>query len=229
MKDQAQRMTLACLSNAIRNFSQASIESKTFWQSSLPLELAFVETQQKGCSSASSPPASQQKSRAEQSSGPEEDAGANEPKFPGEPGNNPEPSPPGNTGFQLVMDHWGEILSAIYEHDPRTQALLNSSKPLGIERGELLIAFRSDLLREKMEKGHNLALVQKALQMVLGHEIGIRCVLLDRWQGSGKSSTDSSTPLTDGGMVETALRDLGAQVVDVEQIPSEGQHRSRSN
>jgi hypothetical protein len=193
------------------------------------LELAFVETNQLGCSSTSTSPASQTELKREPVSSVKSTDKGIVNQTPPNLKTSPEPETSDSVNFRQLMDRWSEILSAIYEHDPRTQALLNSSKPLGLEKGQLVIAFRSDLLREKMEKGHNLALVREALKMVLGGEIGVRCVLLDRWQGSGESSANSDTTFADGGMVETALRDLGAQVVDVEQMPTEGQHRSQSN
>lgn len=231
MQKQASEIALACLTEAIRNFSKAALESKAFWQSSLPLELAFVETSVLSCGAASNEPL-QPASKPEQVTAPGSQSNPNYPQrqeAQSSEGRVAESTGSEDQGFKGVMDHWSEILGSIYEHDPRTQALLNSSKPLGLEKGSLVIAFRSDLLREKMEKGHNLTLVKQALQTVLGYNLEIRCILLDRWQGSVESTTDSTPPIADGGMVETALRDLGAQVVDVEQMPSEGQHRSMSN
>jgi hypothetical protein len=92
---------------------------------------------------------------------------------------------------------------------------------LGIESGELIIGFGSDLLREKMEKGHNLSIANKVLEDVLGLSLEIHCVLTDTWEPA-KTTTSQSLPIEDGGMVATAVRDLGAHVVDVENLPPEG-------
>jgi hypothetical protein len=92
---------------------------------------------------------------------------------------------------------------------------------LGIESGELIIGFGSDLLREKMEKGHNLSIASNALEEVLGLSLGIHCVLTDTWEPT-KTSRSPSPPIEDGGMVATAVRDLGAHVVDVKNLPPEG-------
>jgi hypothetical protein len=92
---------------------------------------------------------------------------------------------------------------------------------LGIESGELIIGFGSDLLREKMEKGHNLSIANKVLEEVLGLSLEIHCVLTDTWEPA-KTTTSQSLPIEDGGMVATAVRDLGAHVVDVENLPPEG-------
>jgi DNA polymerase-3 subunit gamma/tau len=116
---------------------------------------------------------------------------------------------PSGSEFQKVLDAWPELLSAAYDRDPRTQALLNSCKPLAVDDKSLVLGFKSDLLREKMEKGHNQEIVSESLSAVLDTELGVRCVLLQDW-----GSDQSAVPLPEGGMVAAALRDLGAEVTD---------------
>jgi len=116
------------------------------------------------------------------------------------------------TEFQQVLDAWPELLSAAYDRDPQTQALLNSCKPLAVDDNLLILGFKSDLLREKMEKGHNQELVIESLSEVLGSTLGVRCVLLQDW-GDGRS-TAPTVPLPEGGMVAAAVRELGAEVID---------------
>jgi hypothetical protein len=123
-------------------------------------------------------------------------------------------------GFPDVLQRWPEILKAAYSYDPKTQALLNSCRPLGIEGGALVLGFQSDLLREKMEKGHNLTAAGQALHQVFGATVRLRCVLLKKWTG-GRATPVESPPIEDEGMVATALRDLGAQVVEIKSIPPE--------
>jgi hypothetical protein len=114
----------------------------------------------------------------------------------------------------------------VYRRDPRAQALLNSCKPLGIEKGRVVLAFSSDLLREKMEKGSNLACVQEALQEVMGEPLGVRCVLARepavKQAAREPEGAPPAEPVEEGGMVATAIRDLGAQVMDVKPLPTEG-------
>ena len=117
----------------------------------------------------------------------------------------------GGAEFQAVLDVWPELLAAAYQRDPQTQALLNSCKPLGVDENALVLGFQSDLLREKMEKGHSQQIVSEALAEVLDADMGVRCVLTQDW-GSGPSSAETP-PLPEGGMVAAALRDLGAEVV----------------
>ena len=116
------------------------------------------------------------------------------------------------TEFQQVLDAWPELLSAAYDRDPQTQALLNSCKPLAVDDNLLVLGFKSDLLREKMEKGHNQELVIESLDEVLDSPLGVRCVLLQDW--GDDRSTAPTVPLPDGGMVAAAVRELGAEVID---------------
>ena len=120
-------------------------------------------------------------------------------------------SQPGSQ-FQQVLDAWPELLSAAYDRDPQTQALLNSCKPLAVDHNLLVLGFKSDLLREKMEKGHNQELVIESLGEVLDSTLGVRCVLLQDW--GDDRSTAPTVPLPEGGMVAAAVRELGAEVID---------------
>jgi hypothetical protein len=119
-----------------------------------------------------------------------------------------------------LRGQWSQVLAAAYRRDPRTQALLNSGRPLGLEGGTLVLGFTSDLLRERMEKKENLAMVRQSMEEVFGRAVPIRCVLAKSWRppGAEEQSTDA---IEDGGMVATAVRDLGAQVVDVKHLPPE--------
>jgi DNA polymerase-3 subunit gamma/tau len=121
-------------------------------------------------------------------------------------------TPSGSVPFSQVRSHWGDILAAVYLRDPLAQALLRSGKPLGISGGALVIGFPSELLKEKMEKGQNMRALRESLAQVLDQELGLRCVILREYEEGG---AEESPPVEDGGMVATAMRDFGAQVVDV--------------
>jgi hypothetical protein len=96
-----------------------------------------------------------------------------------------------------------------------SQALINSGRPLGLEGEVLVLGFASDLLREKMEKEQHIRVAQAAIQEALNHPLRIRCVLTERWMQGERS--DESISVEDGGMVATAIRDLGAQVTELPQ------------
>jgi DNA polymerase-3 subunit gamma/tau len=203
---------------AIQAFGRAAQEGRTTWQPSLPLELAFVEA---AYSPAEAKPVAAPPSRPPK---PAQPAASQRPpaaappagKLPGNPGSTSAPIARPLT-FASVMSAWREVMTAAYQRNPQTQALLNSCRPLGLEGGHLVLGFSSDLLREKMEKGHNLTLVRQALEEVFGQPVGIRCVLLKAWTPDAKEE-EPPPAMEEGGMVATAVRDLGAQVVDVKPV-----------
>jgi len=221
MKRQVDHLPLSNLLLAIQVFSQAAFEGRTTWQSSLPLELAFVEAASVDIGTKSVTPESlpdhhlANPALKEHSTSPNP---SSEVKAKAAPRG--EKVAGGDLTFQTILDNWREVLVAARRHDPRVQALLNSCRPLGIESGVLIIGFKSDLLREKMEKGHNISIASKALEEISGLSMGIRCVLTSSWM-PGRDGLDKPPLIEDGGMVATALRDLGAQVVDVEKLPPE--------
>jgi DNA polymerase-3 subunit gamma/tau len=214
------KIKLSDLLAAVRAFSKAAVEGRTTWQSSLPLELAFVEAAglaQKNVTSTSESPSRPSREAMGGESTPAKNPNSEGVKSEMQGGQRTHLQ---GGSFQRVLDQWREILMAARRHDPRAQALLNSCRPLGIESGELIIGFGSDLLREKMEKGHNLSIAMKALEEVLGLSMEIHCVLTETWEPTA-ANVSRSHPIEDGGMVATAVRDLGAHVVDVENVPPE--------
>ena len=226
----AARFSLTELLIALRAFSRAAAETRGSWQPGLPLELALVEAARpraeapadRSPAPAAAPKAVPPKPRPSSPQG-VATTGTAAPSAPGPAANPPQASANPQT---ILLDRWKDVLKAAYRKDPRAQALLNSCKPLGIEKGKVVLAFSSDLLREKMEKGHNLSCVQEALQEVIGEPLGVRCILSREpalKQAAREPDTSRPTePVEEGGMVATAIRDLGAQVMDVKPLPPEG-------
>jgi DNA polymerase-3 subunit gamma/tau len=239
MARQAQRFEVPELLAAIRAFNQAGLESRAGWQPSLPLEMAFIEVAQakpgvvetqRGSPASASPerPSAPENepspvpSTGARSARPANPAPASQASREAEPAESASPrseSNPARLTFQTILDHWREILAAARRRDPRTQALLNSCRPMGLEDGVLVLGFASDLLRDKMEKGHSLGLARDALQEVLGTSLQVRSALTGGATGGGDEA--GAQAVQDNGMVATALRDLGAQVVDVKPVPPE--------
>ena len=71
-----------------------------------------------------------------------------------------------------------------------------------------------------MEKEHNLQIAVSALEEVCGAKLGLRCILSESWK-QGDPADNQPPPMEDGGMVSTAIRELGAHVVEVEKWPPE--------
>jgi DNA polymerase-3 subunit gamma/tau len=201
----------------LRAFSRAAQENRAGWQPGLALELALLEAVSPGPSlpaSPSNPPPA--KSSPPPRPVPPRDRPADKSEMASPSGSGPAPRPT----LQAVLDHWPEILKAAHRLDPRTQALLNSCRPLGVQDGRLILGFGSEILREKMEKGHSLSLAQQAVEEVLGSPLGLRCMLSGQWSPREKSEAPQP-PIEDEGMVATAVRELGGHVVQVQPLPPE--------
>jgi len=210
----ASAVTTDGLLTAIRAFNRAATEGRAGWQPGLALELALVEA---AAPPTTAPPPSTP-SPAPRLATPPPTPRAR-PKPPAETAAPPvTPSSAARPGFQVIVDKWADILKAAYRLDPRTQALLNSCRPLGVHDGRLVLGFGSEILREKMERGHSLSFASRAVEEVLGFPFGLRCVLQDQWRPSGQDAA-APPPMEDDGMVATAVRELGGHVVQVHPLP----------
>ncbi len=241
MREQARSLDRGVILTGIKAFSEVASERRTTWQTSLPLELALIETAsvvEAGNPTPSSNPSHSPDRTGEEKQPPPPPANrtdmqaASKTQMPREPGRVKAAAPPaklaGTITFEGILGNWRDVLQAARAQDPRVQALLNSCRPLGVENGALVIGFSSDLLREKMEKEHNLRVAIKALEQVFGDSLHIRCILTESWQANGDEK-HAAPPMSDKGMVATALRELGAQVVDVERMPGDSANQEPTN
>jgi DNA polymerase-3 subunit gamma/tau len=230
----AEQVSLARLLAGLEAFSSAASESRSNWQPALPLELAFLESLASSSTAAAEPKAAGTKSSSgdakagsappapePESQAPSTPLSSTLPKqvnteAPSKGGSDAQPPAAlsGPLTFQVVLDRWRDILAATFERDPRAQALLNSGQPLGLKNDTLVIGFASDLLREKMDKGETLKEVSTALEHVLGRPMGVQCVLSDNWDQAEPAPGDPV--MEDGGMVDTAVRELGAEVSELD-------------
>ena len=237
MRRLAGEFEIPFLLEAIRAFGQAAVSGRESWQPALRLELALVESLFPG--SAQPPAAAESRGSAGAPSRPANPAAETirrsrveaPPPRPAEiatasaaaatPRSGPSAAVASSSGpltFQAILERWDDLLAAAQARDVRIQALLADCKPLGLENRRLVLGFRDELRREKIEKKHNQTTLAAALKQVFGQDLGVRCVLLP---GSSSRAHAPQSPLglEEGGMVATALRDLGAQVITVEQLP----------
>jgi len=199
------------LLRVIRAFNHAASEARLSWQPALPLELALIET-------VESPPMEaepKQESAAPQKvSTPQKPAKRvpvkiDEPKTSAPPQDEPASSEPEADPIpKNIAQNWKSIKDQVKQQNPQTQALLNSCKLLGTKGGVLILGFNGEFAKSKMEQGENLGILQQAMQQVMGESIPVRCVL-----SAGKSIP---TDVDNDGMVATALRDLGGEIVDIQ-------------
>lgn len=120
---------------------------------------------------------------------------------------------PGAITLQQVTQSWPKIVALMRKQSPKTQGLLNSCRPLGIKNGTLLLAFQTEVIKGKMEAGENLDLTRQVVSQVLGVELQVRCVVAS---GKKNSNLPADINVDSDGMVGTALRDLGGEVVEIQ-------------
>jgi len=239
METRTAGLALEGLLHGIRSFSRAASERRGTWQRSLPLEIALLESMPAKIERGS--PVSAQQRPLEVA--PQQIPGTRT-TMPADQGGvtttKPTPSPEGETAlreqappsdevslatpaeagelhYHKLIDRWRDVQRAARRHDPQMQALLNSCKPLGVEGDEVIIGFSSDLLRDKMQVPEKMESAKQSLEDVFGLALRIRCVLNSVWE-SNHEGEPNSVPVESDGMVATALRDLGAEVVGVDDL-----------
>lgn len=116
--------------------------------------------------------------------------------------------------LQMVNQSWRQILARLHEQKHlKTEAFLRSSRPMGIKEGALVLGVNSEFTRSKLESGDHLELTRHAIGHVLGVDMTVRCIIAT---GSSSDSLPPDLDVDSEGMVGTALRDLGGEVVDVQ-------------
>jgi DNA polymerase-3 subunit gamma/tau len=209
MAQHAQSLEPTELLRIIAAFNRAATESRSTWQPSLPLELAFVESIEAPVPAAAEPsPAPVAASRPAR---PPKAASAK--KAPARPSTPPPatdlPSD-GSLSVAVIREKWPSIKLAVRRHNTSTQGVLNSSAILELKGSELILGFASETLKEIMDRPANLEAAQAGLKDVLGQTLRVRCVI----------SADGRTvpPDVEGdGMVATAVR-LGGKIVDSTEV-----------
>lgn len=201
------------LMRIMRLFNQAAVERRSTWQPSLPLEMAFIESLE-----TSTP----KLDAASQGSTLDPALSQPELKAPGSaesPRSKPiredlkprvDLGPQDQKSTQDLNNAWGDILELVRSSNSKTYGLLNSSKMRYIKGDHVVICFASEVLKSKMEKEGNIESVQAALKKVFNRQMAVRCEV--------DSAQINSIPpdLDQDGIVATALRDLGGEIVDVQ-------------
>jgi DNA polymerase-3 subunit gamma/tau len=229
MANHAQKFSTTELLRVIRVFNFAAGEARSAWQPALPLEMAFVEALEapqvldsagpaaspgtpvtppvKQAQSPKRPPPASAHTDAAQTDAAQEIAAPR----PTEKGNLVV-AEPGETDVQAAQKLaavWQQILGLVRQQSQPAYGTLNSCTSRLLHGDQLTLTFASDVLKTKMEKPENLALLRAALQQVFGREIYVRCTV-------DTARRDTVPPgVEDDGIVAAALRDLGGELVDI--------------
>jgi DNA polymerase-3 subunit gamma/tau len=229
MARHAQSFTASELLRIIRAFNSAAVETRGSWQPSLPLEMAFIEAleaPETGSVSApqGSPPGSAQtpvpaiakKSTPNRpaEAGPQRAAGPAATPAPADASTPPaaeqaESSNADQQASQNLATVWPQVINLVRQASPNTYGLMNSSKSRYMRGETVLLGFASEVLKNKMEKPENLDVAQRALVQVFQRPLEVKCYV--------DTARRSAVPtgVEDDGMVGTALRDLGGELVDM--------------
>jgi DNA polymerase-3 subunit gamma/tau len=218
----AAALPAASLLRVIRAFNQAAADARLAWQPALPLEMAFVESLGKAdeahpedvappaeAAAASESPAPRA-ARQPAKSHPPQPAKAARVEVPDPVESAPAPAPSADDPlYRRLAESWKQIVASVKQRNANTAGLLNSIRSRDLRGNVLTLGFASDVLKSQMEKPANIEIFQGVLQQALGVDIVIRCVTASGQRSAPPPDVDHD------GMVASALRDLGGEIVDI--------------
>jgi DNA polymerase-3 subunit gamma/tau len=209
MVENAQAISTPELLRVIRLFNQAVNDSRATWQPALPLEVALIES----CQSLPQPqPLPQGGNPAASVSSPKTQPPARTESSPesGQVSSASALSPADDRLSNEISEQWPQVLNIVREKRPNLSGLLNSCQSRHLNGSVLVLGFASDLVKNMMDTRENLAIVQEVISQLMGTEIAVRCGI------TTAKNTDIPTEVDGDGMVASALRDLGGEIVDIQ-------------
>ena len=214
MQQQATAFQSTALLHAIRTLNEASLALKTSLAGYLPVELALLDcvglrelaaASPQPPVSAPPPPASAPVAKRASASAPSQQ----------------QPTPDQATTAPVPGDverQWRQIINEMRHHSPRTQAMLRSGTPLGVENDRFIISFQHDFHREQV-----LAVVDAVAAVVsnvLGRPLSVELIIASG--NAAPAAKPSSTPgarnprETVDPLVRVAVDELGASIARIE-------------
>jgi len=213
MAQHAQAFTVGELLRVIQAFNQAATETRGSWQPVLPLEMAFIAaiTPETLPTPVEPAPGKPQASNTPLRAIPAES------KPPLQKTSPPSPGPEANeitsvdaAANQRMNANWGQLILQVKEQDAKLSGVLNSAKTRVLKGNQLILGFNGDFYLKTLEDPARLELIKGAFRQVMTMEVEIQAELV-----SGKKSTPPPDVDSDG-MVASALRDLGGEIVDIQ-------------
>ncbi|MCJ7695805.1 MAG: hypothetical protein MUO40_10315, partial [Anaerolineaceae bacterium] len=119
------------------------------------------------------------------------------------------------TGINLkkLQQNWKTVKEMVRQTSPRTEGLLNSSRLAGIQNETMILSFTSELVKNMMLNENNIGILIQVLKQVFGTDLKVKCI-----NGSQtKNISNTDVEYDSDGMVGTATRDLGGEIVDVQK------------
>ena len=119
----------------------------------------------------------------------------------------------GDLSLSDIHKQWRKVKAMVGKHNPRTEGLLNTSKVVGLKDNTLILGFKSETLKDMMDKGGNLTLTADILEEVFGRPIGVNCIVSTH----DSSAVPEDIEIDNDGMVGTATRDLGGKITKAKE------------
>ncbi len=215
LENQSRFFSYETLADLVRSFNESASDTRTANQPGLLLEIALTKavTQKKDTTGVPIQPKENRKAldenepagsqnretRSEVKSSPKEDSAdkmkASTDRHQSSDSSSDDPN--------RIIGAWAEIGRAIKQVGKhQTSALLNSCKPI-LKNGVVCLAFKSELLKNKMETGEHLAVTKSMIGQICKVEIDVTCSVVDNEILPLPENIDGS------GMVGTAINHGG--------------------
>jgi hypothetical protein len=111
---------------------------------------------------------------------------------------------------QRLDKSWNLVLAQLRSQNPSLYGLVNSVKSRALKGNTLTLGLSGDALKTRLEDPANLELLQKVLKQVMSKDIYVQVVLTSATKSTPPAEVDND------GMVASALRDLGGEIVDIQ-------------
>lgn len=208
----AKAKALPELLRILQVFNRAAVEGRASWMPSLPLEMAFLEALEappapQVPSSVESMPAAARPPRKATSTVLAQESSLQKRAVEQPTAESSLPADPAEA--RRLESLWDQILRNIRQINPNLYGLVNSAKTRRLSNGILTLGFSSEILKEKMERGDNVQVAQEMIGRILGEPVVLRCEVLSGRQTSPPPGVESD------GLVASAVRDLGGEIVDI--------------
>ncbi|MCK4727050.1 MAG: hypothetical protein KAT29_14660, partial [Anaerolineales bacterium] len=209
MQEQLKQITTSDLIRLIRIFNQVATDTRSKWHPGLPLEIAFLE----GCETIGAANPAPETSAPIPTPTPKKNPPFGEtPRATvkeKEPVQNSAPTNDDRLASK-INQNWPQVLTMVRREQPNLYGLLNSCQSRHSTGSVLILGFSSDILKNQMAKRENIEIVQLVVSEMVGTQIEVRSTI------TTAKNTDIPSEVDRDGMVASALRDMGGEIVDIQ-------------
>lgn len=125
--------------------------------------------------------------------------------------------------IDVVRANWDELLTAIRPHSRMVEALLKDCKPIALDGEVVTLGFFYPFHRKRVEEPKNKSLVTSMLRRVLGAELEVRCVMIDKDTANQeiqkRRPKDKYQQAAEDPVIQAAVEKYGARIAGIEDSP----------